>query len=563
MGKPEPSKTLIHAYYRFVNPASPILPTPKLNGLVGLLCPVCSVPLVYKAEKPDAWLIACPTPDNNHNWRTWWCNQLNHEIALINLGQDRPIVSEPSAWGPRISPQGNVLEGLPPTSNAKHYHPFLHRAPASHPFDSTKTPNILKKKVGVECKRKYEGTLSQNHKTVANKDCPFQYCLGCCTVYGSVVCRKHPRAVPATQVIQQPTDHGQAPGNLIDFLPMQPTALGVSRRPAPASRAQPHKWAQASNTIGRLISSESVAMIHQNRYEREQAAARRVTSLIDETKVVTMTLWVKENGPQDISAYFAQWPLACLDESTLLLEAVLRAVGPQWNRALSVWDVQKESWRETLVNYPHHYPPNQRTLILRLPSVKVPTSAIPQSQTSNKGCISASVSNIPPPSSPTSPIRQSGSTSGTVVTPSKAPQILDVEAWAEAQRTPEEFLLGPLDPPPPDVDKSQAEEDIAQTGVALSRYVRLPWPSSSLLVSSLLDWYKDSVAGNPKQRWIEHFGDQYIYVRGTMYRYQAWIKLVDYEVMLKEFISKPKATVRDARKKYAKEYKEVYKKGVV
>ncbi|EGG05618.1 uncharacterized protein MELLADRAFT_87888 [Melampsora larici-populina 98AG31] len=48
--------TLITETYRMVNPGAP-LPVPSLRGAVGLHCPVCATPMIYKRANKESWLI--------------------------------------------------------------------------------------------------------------------------------------------------------------------------------------------------------------------------------------------------------------------------------------------------------------------------------------------------------------------------------------------------------------------------------------------------------------------------------------------------------------------------
>ncbi|EGG04056.1 uncharacterized protein MELLADRAFT_108647 [Melampsora larici-populina 98AG31] len=84
--------TLIHKRYVKTNPDIVALPAPTPRGPVGLLWPVCSIELVYWTAKHNTWVIACPTNYNNHNWKTWRCNQLNHKLAMMNMGVSPPII---------------------------------------------------------------------------------------------------------------------------------------------------------------------------------------------------------------------------------------------------------------------------------------------------------------------------------------------------------------------------------------------------------------------------------------------------------------------------------------
>ncbi|EGF98724.1 uncharacterized protein MELLADRAFT_69125 [Melampsora larici-populina 98AG31] len=186
----------------------------------------------------------------------------------------------------------------------------------------------------------------------------------------------------------------------------------------PASQSRPHQWAQAANSLGRRVPLDTMVMLQKHQAESDQASTRQASSLIDETKLVTINLWVnvsplsfviprsealidltstlncrslKAVAAQPIMALFPMWPKAAFDESQLLLAAIQKAVGPEWNRALMFWDVKIGGWYTsltdriyvtpgsqvaTLVNYPHRFPVGQRTIVARLPTVELPSSAI-------------------------------------------------------------------------------------------------------------------------------------------------------------------------------------------
>ncbi|KAH9808608.1 hypothetical protein DFH28DRAFT_935305 [Melampsora americana] len=574
------------------------LPIPILGGPLGLLCPVCSVPMIYKRANTDSWLIGCPTRDNDHNWKTFKCNQLNYEIALINSGAPRPIVSRPSDWGPRVSPQGAILPELP--QQTTRHHPYNRQ-------NKAKSPQLL-------CKRVYEGPLSQNHKKTANKNCASQYCVGCCHAYSSVECRQHPR--PAVNVQPPPTAnaHGLTDQQMLDlgitaerlvevgFMQTRtlarsnPIASG-SRRQGPASQKQPHKWAQASDSLGRRLPLETMAMLQRNRAMRDQAADRRAT-LVDENKVVTIHLWLNSDASQPIDAFFPQWPLFYLEQSELLLEAVYKVVGPSWNRALSVWDTGLQVWCDTLVNYPRRsQQPEQRTILVRLQNVVVPQTALPHYSAPGTNPTdppaSAFLSNLdlPPifdtPSSPKSPdVPQREILSGQCeslkpeLSPHsiKEPSLMGTVSPLPREATPVNTRLIDLTESPQleelahsspvtrmkspiqtvNLSPLEPQTEKASTSSAVRPVLRKGWPGSSLPIAEILAWYKDQhITGNAPERWKDHFGAQWEYVQGTMYRYRAWIGNVTYEKMFDKFLSLPKATVRDARMVYKDEFKKV------
>ncbi|EGG00880.1 uncharacterized protein MELLADRAFT_111351 [Melampsora larici-populina 98AG31] len=408
----------------------------------------------------------CPTPDNDHNWKTWRCDQLNHELALINLGEPRPIISKIGDWGPRVSPFGQVLRPAPDPQPGHPYHPFLHRSGVTTP--NGRPP---RSKPNVICKRPLEGPLSQSHKTAANKECPSQYCLGCCQAFGSPLCRRHPRASASTASLpSQPNQDN--PMNFREAWEShvsEPSAASGNVNPTPrrttkatASQARPHQWAQTSNSLGRRVPHKKMVMLQQNREQRDHAAQRQLSSLIDESKLVTIELWLDPVKPKAITALFPFWPKCCFSKSTLLVHALQSAHGPNWNRALIFWDEKIGGWRDTLDSYPHRFDVNQRTIVVRLPTVEVPISAVTTSTKSKsspkKAPASAFLSSLalPPiydmPSSPMdgSPIASTSqrTPSGSEGNPASKNQVKAAQAAAQCS------VEVPSTPPPGPITSS-------------------------------------------------------------------------------------------------------------
>ncbi|EGG05625.1 uncharacterized protein MELLADRAFT_87912 [Melampsora larici-populina 98AG31] len=618
------TKTLIHAHYRLANPNSNLLPLPNPNrkgSSTGLLCPTCSSTMVYLKTNTDSWLIGCPTPNNDHNWKWWRCDQLNHELSLINLGVPRPIVSKPSDWGPRVSPQGQPLEPKPTSASSAsrgRHHPYP--APALHPSSDTAGQKKL------ECNRVYEGKLSQNHKKVANKECPHQYCLGCCTAYGSGICSKH-KVLPKTFTPPVTANHGLTPQQVRDLgithqhltdlrLPTRgstpTTDLSVAQRQTPASLARPNQWAQSANSLGRRIPIETMAMIQKVRAEQDQAQDRREGPLVDVNKVATISLWVNSDSPKPITAYFARWPVAYLDESKLLLQAILKVVGPQWDRTLCIWDVTLSAWRDTMVNYPHRCQPNQRTIVVQLPTVDVPASALCCGHQAPPSVQPLSFNGPPPASTvhtpfpPTSAFlsasglpavsentlsqpstvvinNQQATTSALSQPPKESlpivPHQTDVTQPTTTNRITTSSLVSALklslDLTAPTQSSEQAAPGDEHVPVSQSSsssvntqdtttmspspqdvpsLLQKGWPSSSILVSKVLAWYRDSKQGSIKQTWSNHFGGQWKLVPPTVYQYHGWIEDVKPDVMSNHFKNNEQATVGDARLVWAEEF---------
>ncbi|EGG05619.1 uncharacterized protein MELLADRAFT_87889 [Melampsora larici-populina 98AG31] len=118
-------------------------------------------------------------------------------------------------------------------------------------------------------------------------------------------------------------------------------------------------------------------MFQNHREQRDHAAQREVSSLIDESKLVTINLWDNPVKPKAITALFPFWPKACFNESPLLVQALQTAIGPHWNRAIIFWDKKINAWRDTLDSYPHRFSVHQRSIVVRLPQVEVPLAGLP------------------------------------------------------------------------------------------------------------------------------------------------------------------------------------------
>ncbi|EGG00500.1 uncharacterized protein MELLADRAFT_111729 [Melampsora larici-populina 98AG31] len=578
--------TLIHEYYEKVNPNVVALPQPKLRGPTGLRCPVCPSEMVYWTELHDSWHIGCPTPYNSHNWKTWRCDQLNHELALINLGTLRPIVSVSADWGPRVSTKGLTLPDLAAPPQGGRYHPYQSK-PKQDPTTSTA------KRAVVQCKRLSEGSVAQNHKKTANKGCHSQYCLGCCIAYGSSLCRVHVR--PSTESASTPLvrdDRSLTPHQLsqIGLSQQQITQLREleastsahgsqfppsnvpARRPAPASQAQPHQWAQTSNSLGRRVPLAARVMLQKNRYDREHAAKQQSSALIDETKVVMITLWTNSEASQIVTGYFPLWPLLYLEQCELLIAAVVNAIGPKWNQALSVWNEEQECWCDTLVSYPIRRPSTLRTLIVKLQGVQVrmplvletnlPKNGPPSHPPSDHPAPSfTSLTEAPPrntPSSPKTPYPSQLSVSSqddsdelaplepevkpnkSSIDPQTSNKYIDLTLLPDPRSPTQELPAAPsgsssipgdeeansLLATPENVEYVLFEyssfftlqsdiDDLVRTSDTPPKRKR--WPSSSVQLSSVLAWYKDQVHGCPKTKWMDHFGAQWHFSSSTMY----------------------------------------------
>ncbi|EGF97237.1 uncharacterized protein MELLADRAFT_86512 [Melampsora larici-populina 98AG31] len=593
--------TLVHERYQFIKDGH--LPAPVKGGLVAILCPECSTPLRYHSALADAWRIHCPTlPKNNqHNWRTWRCDQLNHERALINAGAPRPIISSSADWGPRISPFGvpldpksaNIQMGTLGRTNIDDHHPFLGREPTFTQLDSLVGPH--RAKAVYPCQRASRGPVARTHRTAGNKGCYYQYCQACCLEFGLGPCPKHNsnrRPAPANTTDIQLSSSRPAPAAPTPA-PTFPTPASTStqlpeparpKEPRPHQGPHPHQWAQASNTLGRRLGPQAVARIQINRRERYEAVEREIANKYDENKVITIHLWLDDLGEKIISAHFDQWPKARLDESSLLIQACTLAIGPSWNRALLFWDDKIDTWHETMVTFPHRFPASTKNIVVRSHNVDPSTPGLPQSKSkqgpsrarpaipeySAEHATSQASSHHVRPDASTRPTSTPNSDDDDVIVvsssypPRPTGHSEDVEVFNNPMQTPNEREISE----PPVFDFYQVKHAADQAKPDSAKEVTPPtpsptmtnavkkkkWPGSSVLVSTLLAWYKECETRPPIQAWHDAFGAEWLLVPSTMYRYRLWIERVDYDRFSKEYKNKPRATVGEARLLYKKEF---------
>ncbi|EGG11085.1 uncharacterized protein MELLADRAFT_92491 [Melampsora larici-populina 98AG31] len=619
--------TLIHERYQFITEG--FLPEPKVGALVGILCPECQTPLRYHAALEDAWRIHCPRrPRNEHNWRTWQCDQLNHERALIHAGASRPIVSSTADWGPRMSPAGVILppkptkeSNNPPVKrNAIEAHPFLGRQSEFTPFNQLNSlagPHRTQRG-SHPCLRPSRGPAARTHRTNGNKGCPYQYCQAvsmvsvlysciddvahcvfCCLEYGLGPCPKHVRPGPPVPRQAVATNSNQL---LPPVEPQPSTSTDPTPAPAQPRLPRPHQWAQSANSLGRRLDSSVVSKIQINRAERYEAVQRGIANQYDEAQVVVIYLWLNV-----ISAHLANWPKASLDKSPLLMQACTKALGPGWNRALCFWDEKIDTWHETMVTFPHRFPASKKEIVVRSANMDPRTLGLPKSKSKQDvpaywGATQSTQLEVSSTSTSTPIETNGGHIRDTILVRScspeaqppraaeespdvivvnskfaKSPNITQVKRERElselpefdygtdngkrnAQRddhlSPEEDELAASPTPTP---MSTDTNSLDTTATSLEKTKKKGWPSSSVLVSRLLAWYKDSHSRPPAVAWKEEFGDEWKYVSSTMYRYKLWIKTVDYQRFKVDYSAKPLANVGEARILYQKEFKEVCK----
>ncbi|EGG11877.1 uncharacterized protein MELLADRAFT_88968 [Melampsora larici-populina 98AG31] len=570
-------ETLIHERYQLISNGH--LPEPKKGGLVGILCPECRTPLRFHSAKEDAWLIHCPQrPKNRHNWRTWRCDQYNHERALINAGAARPILSTAADWGPRISPSGVILPpkridaDIDPSLNLPHPirddHPFLGRVEQQFmPFANQRTSR---------------GPVARTHRTTGNKGCPHQYCQACCLEYGLGPCPKHPRRdQPAAVVIQTALQLPTASTSTHAPAPPPPARPTPFQLPTPSSsalapHARPpclHQWAQSVNSLGHRLGPEAVSAIQIDRRKRYEELERAKADKYDEKKVVTIYLWLDAVEPKVISAHMDQWPKGRLDESPLLIQACTKKFGVSWNRALCIWDGKINTWRETMVNLPHRFPAHPNEIVVRSPNVDPRTPGLPTSKANSSNSTGhyhqGALTPLPPNSSPDS------EPDVIVVNGNSTHPLQRLKREVSAQPTkpksttvPESNDSGTDDHMDSDSDSDLPEfnpfddrshpAEPSQSGTAdQAKEIKKGWPSSTILISDLLACFKDCETRPAPEAWNLAFGYEWRYASSTMYRYKKWIEEVEYERFREEYIDSPRANVGAARIRFKEEFKTV------
>lgn len=79
----------------------------------------------------------------------------------------------------------------------------------------------------------------------------------------------------------------------------------------------------------------------------------------------------------------------------------------------------------------------------------------------------------------------------------------------------------------------------------------------SLLVSSLLEWYRDCEIRSPALAWKDTFGAEWIYAKSTVYRHKKWIDKVRYPRFAAQYAHSARATVGEAIEEFKTEYRAV------
>ncbi|EGG02905.1 uncharacterized protein MELLADRAFT_90504 [Melampsora larici-populina 98AG31] len=371
----------------------------------------------------------------------------------------------------------------------------------------------------------------------------------CCLAYGSALCRQHP--CTATTGTTHNARNDLSPTSIIRGEPTTSTSSSAriiaAQSRAPASQSNPHQWVQGYNSMGQHIDAETFVMCHQNRAARDREEELSANSLIDEKSMATIHLWVNPNEKQAITAKFPQWPLACLDQSPLLLQAVIKAVGSQWNQVLTFWDEQIYAWHDTLASYPHWF--TSHTIVARLPTVTVPESAIPPSMWNPKTV-----------TQPPSASHLETATLAQLATALK--QHPDIQEPTPSTSSTHIDLTQPLND---DIESKLEQTNFDEPSSSVTvQSLKKHWPPLDSPVSSLLEWHQDTENGNVKLKWKRRWGSVWLFNKSTVYQYQNWIELVTYPRFLAKYGSQPQATVAEARDCYQDEFdKAAYVKGKV
>ncbi|KAH9810868.1 hypothetical protein DFH28DRAFT_830599, partial [Melampsora americana] len=220
-----PGSPYISKKYRRTCPSTD-LPSPAHGHSVGLTCPNCpnNRSLVYIPGGLDTVKVKCPTCQNYY--RTFKMNQLNHEIALINLGHEYPIPYEPSAFGPPVNIKGDVVTSEVSVKEA----------------GTSTQPKRTPPQMPCACTK--EGPTSQKHKDKGHTGCKYLYCKSCCHEFGVPgECYPHRVITPSAQ---------DSLKQLTVTSTHSTTSLPLRKRP----RLLPEQCSQSVHRIGRIMSED-------------------------------------------------------------------------------------------------------------------------------------------------------------------------------------------------------------------------------------------------------------------------------------------------------------------
>ncbi|KAH9809936.1 hypothetical protein DFH28DRAFT_1085935 [Melampsora americana] len=588
--------TLVHSTYQFVTPG--YLPE------VGVNCLVCGTQLIYWEPKRDAWFLGCPK-SKNHNTRIWRCDQFKYKQDLINAGHPTPIISTEEDWGPRISPESHVLEPrpLPPPPMGDFLlflgHSPIQSPPVEHPFQGHVPPEaqfsnqlpwlppvlpptaaqfsnlptwspagvlpppsaaqalVFPHQVITPLPCQRQGPTPKGQCSKANRKCRFQYCQACCNTYGP------------------------GPLGTSGQLAWSPTAL--------------HK-----NCAARF------QLEIKDKYDKNKMVTIYVWLNFDQPYSIAH----RKSNLKLLRCFFPNWPQAHMEECDLLMQAVRAEVGEHWNRVISLWDEVIDAWRKIPVAYPLHYPPNNRTIVVWLAKVNSQTPGLPQSAAGHLPFKQDANPSTPKPISQNCPrmLRMQGiqgsHTNAHFKHPEspKHPHYIDLTSSPLQRSLPESLLpkinsvQSPLfvvktEPSWELVASEQASTSgpqhvcpdhtttidqkfstdflfilcfLSYEGLRTRSFqtrsqfrgqsnvnnsagqLQSQWPSSLVLVSTLLAWYHSTTTNVIIMAWREYFGHEWNKVPPTIYRYRSCIAHVTYKRFVAAFQSKPHATVGQA-----------------
>ncbi|EGG03553.1 uncharacterized protein MELLADRAFT_90093 [Melampsora larici-populina 98AG31] len=144
-----------------------------------------------------------------------------------------------------------------------------------------------------KCTRPTLGPTALKHKAAGHAGCVRQHCKSCCQTFGTGDCYVHSQN------------------------------------------------AQSIGQVGRICPANSRAVVLR---AREEAIIQAGKPSIDEGKVVSLHLIIKDFRPPVITHMFKQWPVAIFGDRESLVHQAKEAAGPTWDDHLLVWDEQVRNW---------------------------------------------------------------------------------------------------------------------------------------------------------------------------------------------------------------------------
>ncbi|KAH9808819.1 hypothetical protein DFH28DRAFT_1087152 [Melampsora americana] len=481
------------------------------------------------------------TPHSSHYFRTFKLNQLNHEIALINAGHEYPIPYEPSAFGPPVNINGDVLPSQGDTKDAD-------------------TPNLSKRTPPqMPCARIKEGPTSKKHKDKGHTGCKYLYCKSCCHEFGIPgECYPHRVNPPSTQhssnqltlpYTQPSLSSNQLASNQSTNCSTQSTTSSADIPTRKRIRLLPEQCSQSVHRIGRIMTEDGEQALASARLKQEDTIRKASAPSIDTGKVVSLHLVTNPSTPV-ISHHFPNWPTAILNECPSLLREAQAAAGPDWNKNLLVWDEPVKNRREIGVAIPHKYTRSSRNLVICVPSQRAELSNALQDILEGLGLGKPNIPKLPKIEVPEeSKARQSdGSQQAPVcildsdsdmdlpmdpcpaVSPGAASSVFIPHASSSHNK------FKHFDPALFSIVEDQTDTKPTISGLPGSNNKQLidlkEWPGKDALASDLVLWAK--AMGVPAARharipqWVRYFGATYQLQPPTVYRYASFVDEVDY-----------------------------------